>query len=173
MLSFKLLLGALTATAGLAAPTSGPSPNGFFINNTILATAGTNETVQYPRYTILPDGTIFATTAFSGPVPSYFPIFKSCDGGASWEHASDLRDQVEGVGFGIQPAITHLTFPIGGYPTGTLLAGGNIFGPNYTKIDMYASTDSGKSWEFVSTVAQGGKANTTNGATPVWEPKFL
>lgn len=148
-------------------------PFGFFVNNTILATAGTNSSVDYPRYTQLPDGTIYATTAFSGPHPSYFPIFRSTDGGASWDRMTDLRDQVEGVGFGIQPAITHLTFPIGGYPEGTLLAGGNIFGPNYTRIDMYASTDGAQTWEFVNHVAEGGKANTTNGATPVWEPKFL
>src|ERR1700742_1324814 len=28
-------------------------------------------------------------------------------------------------------------------------------------------------WEYVSHVASGGKANTTNGANPIWEPFLL
>jgi len=164
----------LTSVA-LAAPLTprAPQPFSYFTNNTIFAVEGTNGTVNYPRFTECQDGTILATTAYRGPNPGYFPIFSSTDGGASWEHVSDLHDMVNGVGFGIQPAITHLDFAIGDYPAGTILAGGNIFGPNYTRIDMYASRDGAKTWEFVSHVAEGGKANTTNGATPVWEPKFL
>ncbi|ORX39590.1 Sialidase [Kockovaella imperatae] len=161
----------LTSVA-LAAPTTGATPWGYFTNNTIMTTSG-NASVSYPRFTELQNGSILATTAYRGPQPPYFPIFRSDDGGASWEHVSDLRDQVEGVGFTAQPAITHLTFPLGGYPEGTILAGGNIFGLNFTRIDLYASTDGARTWEFVSHVAEGGRANTTNGATPVWEPKFL
>jgi hypothetical protein len=155
-----------------AAPTSGAKPWGFFTNNTILTTSG-SASVSYPRFTELANGSILATTAYRGPNPPYFPIFRSDDGGASWEHVSDLHDQVTGIGFTAQPAITHLTFPLGGFPEGTILAGGNIFGPNFTRIDIYASTDGARSWEFVSNVVTGGRANTTNGATPVWEPKFL
>lgn len=170
---FFLLLGlAAMAVGALAAPMSGPKPWGFFTNNTILTTSG-NYSVTYPRYVELMDGTILATTAYSGPHPPYFPIFGSHDGGASWQHISNLTDQVNGVGFGSQPAITQLPFPLGGYPAGTILAGGNSAGPNFTRIDLYASIDGAKTWEFVSHVAEGGKANTTNGATPVWEPYFL
>jgi hypothetical protein len=167
---FLPLLG--MAAIAIAAPTFGPKPWGFFTNNTILTTSG-NYSVTYPRYVELMDGTILATTAYSGPHPPYFPIFGSRDGGASWQHISDLTDQVNGVGFGSQPAITQLPFPLGGYPAGTILAGGNSAGPNFTRIDLYASIDGAKSWQFVSHVAEGGKANTTNGATPVWEPYFL
>ncbi|KAH8833926.1 hypothetical protein DL96DRAFT_1810302 [Flagelloscypha sp. PMI_526] len=42
-----------------------------------------------------------------------------------------------------------------------------------TQIDVYASTDHGYSWKFVSHVAAGGKADPTNGQTPVWEPFFM
>ena len=39
-----------------------------------------------------------------------------------------------------------------------------------TKIDVYASTDAGYTWEFVSSVARGGEALPNNGLTPIWEP---
>ncbi|HEY1157732.1 MAG TPA: RICIN domain-containing protein, partial [Arthrobacter sp.] len=42
-----------------------------------------------------------------------------------------------------------------------------------TKIDMYASTDHGVTWSFVSSIATGGDAVAQNGHTPVWEPYFL
>jgi hypothetical protein len=38
---------------------------------------------------------------------------------------------------------------------------------------MYASTDHGVTWSFVSSIATGGAAVAQNGYTPVWEPYFL
>jgi hypothetical protein len=38
---------------------------------------------------------------------------------------------------------------------------------------MYASTDHGVSWSFVSSIATGGDAVASNGHTPVWEPYFM
>lgn len=150
-----------------------PEPFGFFVNNTIYQPTG-NQSVTYPRFTELQDGTILATTSFSGPVPPYFPIFESKDGGASWEYISDLTDQVNGWGMSAQPALAELLSPIGGFDVGTILASGNSWNRNGTnggtKIDLYASLDRGRSWQFVSNVAEGGPPNTTNGATPIWEP---
>jgi hypothetical protein len=54
-----------------------------------------------------------------------------------------------------------------------LLFSCNELGFGSTKIQLYASTDAGLTWQFLSTVAEGGQANTTNGATPVWEPFLL
>lgn len=62
---------------------------------------------------------------------------------------------------------------IGDYPKGTVLASGNSWGNTSTNIDLYASPDKGKTWEFVSNVARGGPPNTTNGADPIWEPFIL
>ncbi|KAI8633304.1 glycoside hydrolase family 93 protein [Xylariaceae sp. FL1651] len=149
-----------------------PEPWGFFVNNTIMATHG-NQSVTYPRYVELQDGTIIATTSFSGPVPGYFPIFSSKDGGASWKHISNLKDQVNGWGMSAQPALAELTEPIGDYDAGTILGAGNSWSDNGTRIDLYASRDKARTWEFVSHVAMGGRPNTTNGATPVWEPYIL
>jgi len=153
-------------------PPTGPKPWGFFVNNTIYQTTG-SESITYPRYTELTDGTIIATSALSGHQPGYFPIFESNDGGASWKWVSNLTDQVNGWGMSAQPALTELSSAMGGYPAGTILGSGNSWSGNGTKIDLYASTDRARSWHFVSHIAQGGPPNTTNGASPVWEPYLL
>ncbi|KAH7033664.1 Sialidase [Microdochium trichocladiopsis] len=149
-----------------------PKPWGFFTNNTIYQTTG-SEAITYPRYAELEDSTILATASLMGHSPGYFPVFESKDGGASWKYISNLTDQVNGWGMSAQPAITELTEDLGKYKKGTILAGGNSWSNNGTRIDLYASTNRGRSWEFVSHVASGGRPNTTNGATPVWEPYFM
>jgi hypothetical protein len=151
---------------------SEPKPWGFFTNNTIYQTTGA-ESITYPRFVELMDGTIIATASLSGHTPGYFPVLESTDGGATWEYVSDLRDQVNGYGMSAQPALTELTEPMAGYPAGTIMGTGNSWGTNATRIDLYASRDRARTWEFVSHIAQGGKANTTNGATPIWEPYLL
>jgi hypothetical protein len=150
----------------------GPEPWGYFTNNTIYQPTG-SESVTYPRYVELTDGTIIATTSLSGNQPNFFPIFESKDGGATWEYISQLRDQVNGWGMSAQPALAELTEPMGGYPAGTILGSGNSWSNNGTRIDLYASRDRARTWEFVSHIAQGGRPNTTNGATPIWEPYLL
>ncbi|CZS97094.1 related to BNR/Asp-box repeat domain protein [Rhynchosporium agropyri] len=148
-------------------------PFGYFNNNTIYQTTG-KEAITYPRFIELDDGTVVATASLQGSKGlSYFPIFESKDGGAHWEYISDLRDQVNGWGFSAQPALTQLTEDIGDYKAGTIMAAGNSWSNNSTRIDLYASTDGARSWEFVSHIAQGGPPNTTNGATPIWEPYLL
>jgi hypothetical protein len=175
-----MLLHALTPAllAQAASVAAQAEPFGFFVNNTIYQPTG-NQSVTYPRFTELEDGTILATTSFSGPVPPYFPIFSSSDGGATWEHISDLTDQVNGWGMSAQPALAELLEDVGGFAKGTILGAGNSWNRNGsdgqgggvgTKIDLYASEDRGRTWQFVSNVAEGGPPNTTNGATPIWEP---
>ncbi|CAE7026043.1 hypothetical protein CFE70_003702 [Pyrenophora teres f. teres 0-1] len=164
-----------TATIGvIGSPLSDSAePWGLFTNNTIFQPTG-NDFVSYPRYVELQDGTIIATVRFSGPSPDYLPIFKSKDGGASWKHVSNITDTVNHwKGVIGHPALVELTEPMGGYDAGTILGAGNNLGPNATRIDLYASRDGALTWEFVSRIAEGGKANTTNGATPIWEPYLL
>jgi hypothetical protein len=141
-------------------------PWGFFVNNTIYQTVG-NESMTYPRFTQLMDGTILATSPLGGRRPPGFPIFESKDGGASWTWVSNITDQVNGWGLGSQPALAELTEPIGDYPNGTILASGNSASRNGTHIDLYASLDKGRTWSFVSNVAKGGRPNVTNGADPI------
>lgn len=172
MLSLLLTSTILLAQKAVAQAASKPEPWGFFTNNTIYQTSGA-ESITYPRFVELTDGTIIATASLSGHTPGYFPVFESNDGGASWEYISDLRDQVNGWGMSAQPALTELTKPMAGYPAGTILGSGNSWSNNGTRIDLYASTDRARSWQFVSHIAQGTRPNTTNGATPIWEPYLL
>ncbi|KAM7212860.1 glycoside hydrolase family 93 protein [Rhypophila decipiens] len=167
----------LQGLAVLAAPHDEPPkpevrPWGFFTNNTIYQPVG-NQSVTYPRFAELADGTILATSSLSGPRPAYFPIFESKDGGASWTWVSNMTDQVNGWGMGAQPALAELTEPMGGFEAGTVLASGNSWSNNGTRIDLYASTDRARTWQFVSHIAQGGRPNTTNGADPIWEPYLM
>jgi hypothetical protein len=161
-----------------------------FLNNTVIhqPNRGLEEYI-YPRYVELLDGTILVTVSRrdyvetgNDPVDdAYFPVFSSSDGGVSWDWISNITDQVNGWGMGAQPALVELTEPIGDYEEGTILASGNSWKgfdeddpeAGGTKIDVYASMDKGASWEFVSHVAQGGPPNTTNGATPIWEPLLM
>jgi hypothetical protein len=149
-----------------------PKPWGYFTNNTIYQTTG-DESITYPRYVELTDGTIIATASLMGHTPGFFPVFESKDGGAKWKYISNFTDQVNGWGMSAQPALTELTEPLGGYPAGTILGSGNSWSDNGTRIDLYASRDRARTWEFVSHIAEGGRPNTTNGATPIWEPYLL
>jgi len=42
-----------------------------------------------------------------------------------------------------------------------------------THIELYASTDGGVTWKFISHIASGGEAVPNNGLTPVWEPFLM
>ncbi|KAK3372307.1 Sialidase [Podospora didyma] len=167
-----LLRGTSAALQAVSHTRRSVEPFGFFNNNTIYQTSG-NQSITYPRFAEAQDGTIFATASLSGPSPSYFPIFESKDGGASWKWISNITDTQNGWGLSAQPALAELTEPLGGFEAGTILASGNSWSKNGTRIDLYASTDQARSWKFVSHVAEGGPPNTTNGATPIWEPYLL
>ncbi|KAL2870575.1 uncharacterized protein BJX67DRAFT_377929 [Aspergillus lucknowensis] len=149
-------------------------PHAEFFNRPIF-TPPQGTKASYPRAVELSDGTILATLSWSDPNTKlpYFPIFQSKDDGWTWEHISNLTDDVNGIGFGAQPALYELDFALGGYPEGTVLASGNSADNFSTNIDVYASLNKGRTWEFVSNVARGGRPNTTNGADPIWEPFFL
>ncbi|KAH6844481.1 Sialidase [Chaetomium sp. MPI-CAGE-AT-0009] len=146
-------------------------------SNRIIYTPPKGGRAVYPRLAELRDGTLLVTASLSGvagagQLPS-FPVFESKDGGVNWKWISNLTDQVNGWGMGAQPAIYELRKPLGGFEPGTILASGNSWSNNGTRIDLYASTDKARTWEFVSHVAEGGRPNTTNGATPIWEPFLL
>ena len=133
--------------------------------------------VLYSRAVELPDGSLLATWENYSPEPPlvYFPIYKSTDGGVQWTEIGKVQDQVNGWGLRYQPFLYVLPRAIGKYPKGTILCAGNSIPTDLSKskIDVYASSDEGSSWEFVSSVAQGGEAKPDNGLTPVWEPFMM
>ncbi|KAB8293007.1 hypothetical protein EYC80_007369 [Monilinia laxa] len=174
--SFFVLLTAVFETV-LAAPAIAPFST---FSDVTIFTPGTNWTdpgVLYARSVELPGGVLLATWEnYSPQLPLvYFPIFKSTDGGESWEHISNITDQINGWGLRYQPFLYLLTEKIGKYPAGTIVATGVSIPADLseTQIDVYASLDNGNSWEYVSTVANGGAAVPDNGVPAIWEPFLL
>jgi hypothetical protein len=129
------------------------------------------KSISYPRLVELSDGTILTTVSYSGTINGkpYFPVFASCDGGNTWSWRSNLTDQVNGLGMSAQPALSELPWDLGTFKKGTVLASGNSWG-NTTNIDLYASTDKGVTWKFVSNVARGSRPGTQDGNPCIWEP---
>ena len=105
-----------------------------------------------------------------------FPIYRSTDNGNSWTKISEVADTQNGWGMRWQPELFELPRAMGGFPAGTILAAGSLR-PRTTappsRSTLYASTDRGQTWTFVTNIATGGAASDTNGNTPVWEPFFL
>lgn len=133
--------------------------------------------VLYARAVSLSSGALLATWENYSPEPPlvYFPVYRSTDGGATWAEIGRVRDTVNNWGLRYQPTLYELPQAFGRFAKGTILAAGNSIPTDLsqTKIDVYASTDGGATWTFVSSVASGGEARPNNGLTPVWEPLFF
>ncbi|KAK2812752.1 hypothetical protein FQN50_001081 [Emmonsiellopsis sp. PD_5] len=130
--------------------------------------------VWYGRSEIIGD-TLYATERSTYSEPPVFPIHKSTDGGKTWTHISDVKDTVNGWGLRYQPHLYILKNDMGGYAAGTMLLAGNSVPEDLhaTYIDLYASTDKGVTWKFVSNIAIGGEAVSQNGHDPIWEPFLM
>ncbi|KAI1412353.1 glycoside hydrolase family 93 protein [Hypoxylon sp. FL1857] len=137
----------------------------------------TDPRVLYARTAQLPNNDILATWENYSPEPPpvYFPIYKSSDQGATWTKIAQVEDQGYGYGLRYQPFLYVLSEDFAGYEKGTVLLAGSSIPTNLssTQLDIYASTDSGKTWKFLSHVAAGGEARPNNGLTPVWEPFLM
>ncbi|MEU0414473.1 RICIN domain-containing protein [Streptomyces griseorubiginosus] len=121
------------------------------------------------------NGTLLATFEQYTSGTPVFPVYRSTDNGTSWTKLSDVADTQNGWGMRWEPQLFELPTATGNLPAGTLLIAGDSVPADRsaTKIDMYASTDHGLTWTFVSNIATGGQATASNGFTPVWEPFFL
>ncbi|KAF2200590.1 hypothetical protein GQ43DRAFT_441428 [Delitschia confertaspora ATCC 74209] len=120
----------------------------------------------YARTETLANGTILATWS------SASAVYRSNNNAFSWYPVGTIESNVEGRSL-VQPHLLLLNETIGDYDAGTVLLAVNAWDNSSTNIELYGSQDSGETWEFLSTVATGGAANTTNGATPVWEPFLM
>jgi hypothetical protein len=167
-----------------AAPNSKPKPSktpATFAQREVFTPPSnanwTDPKVLYARSAQLKDGSLIATWENYSPEPPlvYFPIFHSADGGYTWTERSRVQDTVNGWGLRYQPFLYVLDKPFAGYKSGAVfLAGSSIpTDLSVTQIDLYASTDAGKTWKFVSHIATGGEARPNNGLTPVWEPFLM
>ncbi|KAK2741397.1 hypothetical protein FQN55_008313 [Onygenales sp. PD_40] len=184
--SISLLLIPLLLTTSLIsaspAPNSNLSPRAFgtFSDLTIFTPPSnyTDPRVLYARTALIPStNTLLATWENYSPEPPivHFPIYRSTDGGESWTEISHVTDTQNNWGLRYQPDLYVLPQPIGDFPAGTILCAGNSIPTDLSQsqIDLYASTDDGASWTFLSHIAAGGEARPNNGLTPVWEPFMM
>lgn len=119
------------------------------------------------------NGRFYATSENYVTGTPAFNIFESTNHGTSWSKVSQVNDQNKGVGNRYQPFLYELPEKIGDMPEGTLLCAGNAIPSDLstTSLVLYKSTDHGKTWTYLSTIANGGEANTdTTSNGPVWEP---
>ena len=121
------------------------------------------------------NGKMYATFERYTPnnVAPAFPIYESANSGESWTKVGEVVDTQNGWGMRFQPFLFELPQAIGNLAAGTLLAIGNSIPADYsaTKIDLYKSTDLGRNWTFVSSIATGGASSM--GGDPVWEPFLM
>jgi hypothetical protein len=132
----------------------------------------------YARTLQLPDLSLLLSWEDYDPSTklTYWPIYKSTDGGASYSPLSRVQDQVNGWGNWYQPNLYALPQDLGGYPKGTILLSGVSTPRDLSQayIELYASKDNGTNWEFVSHIAYGaGPETINNGDKAVWEPFFM
>jgi hypothetical protein len=101
------------------------------------------------------------------------PIYRSTDNGDTWQFFSEV------TGLRGQPALYELPQKMGDFPAGTVMAAGmgDSTDPAKSVMAAYVSSDGGKTWQFLSNIAEGGRGPYDPGqrafmtkATPVWEP---
>jgi hypothetical protein len=180
--AITFLLALLAAVAALLVPASVPAHAVSRASQTMYTppSGAPSPGSLYPRalrlqYSGSSNGTLLATfEQYSSGTP-VFPIYRSTDNGNSWTQISSISDTHNGFGMRYQPFLYELPTQIGNFPAGTILAAGNSIPSDLssTELDLYASTDHGSTWSYVSTIATGGKADPTNGQTPVWEPFLM
>ncbi|MET8849839.1 RICIN domain-containing protein [Amycolatopsis sp. NPDC004625] len=180
--SFKVLLVfAVVALLGLSpaatAQTSGPTT----IFKPTAAAGYVDPGVMYARSITLhhngeANGTVVSTfEVYRNAGAPVFPVYRSGDAGKSWTYVSQVTDTVNGYGLRWNPEIYELPAPLGTLPAGTLLVSGLSVPADLssTEILLYASTDIGKTWKLLSSVAKGGAASVADPNTPIWEPVLL
>ncbi|MCT3398504.1 exo-alpha-sialidase [Lentilactobacillus hilgardii] len=117
----------------------------------------------------------FEKTEKKGVIPS-FPIYESDDNGKTWSKnpISEVKEtQNQGWGMANCPQLYELPEKIGDMPAGTIVVAGDATPNDYsrTNLEMYTSSDVGKSWMYKSTIVQGGDTSANfMGKDPVWEP---
>jgi hypothetical protein len=133
---------------------------------------------------------MYTTFTYSPPTKQmpYFPIYESTDMGKSWAFVGKVEDTNNEWGMNNCPQLYELPATIGDFPAGTILCAG-ISSPsdkeiqdgpngylNRTRLDLYKSSDLGRTWQFVSTIAEGGKNITeqrNEWGGPIWEPFLM
>jgi len=173
---FKSLFTAvsLCSLAVIAYPHQSDDYIPIFANATIFNPISSRTSASYARTETLPGNVLLATwNDFGGSsTNSTLPVYRSLDSGRTWAPWGAVKSNTPGRRL-VQPHLLYLEDDFGEEEGGVLLLSCNAADNRSTNIEVYASYDEGRSFEFASLVATGGRGNTTNGATPIWEPYLL
>ena len=100
------------------------------------------------------------------------PIYKSLDGGATFNTITFVRDTLHGNRSAFAPCLFELPRAVGDMPAGTVILGTNCINAasdeNY--IVLFRSFNCGNTWEAFYTIAGGKKSEGKYG---IWEPNFV
>ncbi|KAK8179702.1 hypothetical protein BC567DRAFT_138753, partial [Phyllosticta citribraziliensis] len=134
--------------------------------------------VSYARAIVLDDGTFLVTSENYAGEPPYMSIFASTNGGRDWQERSRVEDTTpDKWGLRYHPTLIQIPVALGPYPAGSIVFSGTAVPTDgsRTKLHVFVSKDKAKSgtWEYVSTIAEGGVAQEQNTASPVWHPFFF
>lgn len=176
----SLALFTCASPASLLVKRATPQPWTNFNDNGVFYPAEnyTSWRTLYARGIQLPDLSVLLSWEDYDPnVPeAYWPIYRSTDGGVTFQNLSRVYDTVNDFGNWYQPFLYTLPEDFGGYAAGTILIAGTSTPRTLSAayIVIYASEDSGQTWSYVSTVAYGaGPELVTNGDKAIWEPFLL
>lgn len=167
----------LSAAIGLCSIAVAALPQGTergiptFANVTIAPPKTNRSSSSYARTATLPGNVLLATWNDFGNSGA-LPIYRSLDSGRTWKAWGNLTSNTAGRRL-VQPHMLWIEEDFGDEDGGVLLLSVNAWDNNSTNIELYSSRDRGKTFGFEAHIATGGRANTTNGATPVWEPYLL
>ncbi|MBE6618685.1 MAG: exo-alpha-sialidase [Ruminococcaceae bacterium] len=135
------------------------------------------------------NGTLFAS--FATYDEAGYRIYKSTNGGKSWDYISTAEDKYNTDmtdinnptrhlvnNYCLQPCLYELPKDMGDFKEGTLFLGACSKGTGYyngfvtqtSSMTLYYSTDLGESWTAYCNVDLAGNADDTNG---LWEPYFV
>ncbi|NEW73476.1 sialidase family protein [Streptomyces rhizosphaericus] len=118
------------------------------------------------------NGRVLASTVVPGGGNGIGAIQESTDGGANFNQVGTIADPASADGKGLCCSVLYeLPQRVGDMPAGTLLWAAS-FGQDVPKADrhmsirVFKSTDVGRNWSYLSTVA------TAPNANGLWEPEF-
>lgn len=118
---------------------------------------------------------VWLSTAESLNVDAY-QIHRRLDYGKTWSKVGEVTSHIKGMIANWRPMLYELPCQVGDMPEGTLLLAGCVSNAATTRTMMciYKSNDWGKTWSFISTVAEANGFSTTGGLSKgLWEPFLL